>query len=271
MSDIDLEVMRAQGAGAREEREGERPPRDLAQILEEEAAALVEHLDELRIRLIISLVAFVLGTCVGWYLTPEVLSVFREAVGRLIFVAPAEAFFTRLKIAASIGLLLSAPVTLIQAWRFVLPALFPSEKQVIRLFLWVGSALFAAGLLFGYFAVYPTALKFFLAFGTEGLRPAIVVSQHIGFFLGTTLSFGVAFQIPLVFLLLVRLGVFTAARLRELRRPALFGSFVVAAAMTPTDGVSQFMMAIPLAILYEIAVWLAPTMERKDEPTGDPL
>ena len=234
------------------------PGEDLGERFEAQARALVEHLEELRWRLIVCLLAFGAATAAGWFYVPDVLRYFSATVGRLIFVAPAEAFFARFKIAAGIGLVVSLPVILVQAWRFVLPALFPEEKRVLRSFVWIGVGLFAAGLAFGFFVAYPVSLAFFLGFGTEGLRPAIVISRHLGFFLGTTASFGLAFQLPLVVLALVRLGAVTPERLREMRRSAVFFAFVAAAALTPADAVSQILMALPLVGLYELAVLLAP-------------
>lgn len=240
----------------------EGPAWALLRLVEEEGHALVEHLDELRVRLVVSLAAFLSASVYGWTQAPAAIAFLREHVERLIFIAPAEAFFTRLKIAATIGLLIAAPFILYQAWKFVLPALFPHEKRAIRGFVWAGAILFGAGLAFGVAFVYPISLRFFLSFGTEGLRPAIVISRHLGFFIGTTLSFGLAFQLPLALLALVRVGVFTADRLREMRKPAIFFSFVVAGALTPADAVSQLFMAIPLTLLYEAAVRLSPRFER---------
>lgn len=243
--------------------------RDLVSLLEQEGQAMVEHLDELRVRIIISLAAFLLASVYGWTVAPEILGLFQKSVGRLVFIAPAEAFFSHFKVAVTVGLLIASPLILVEAWRFVLPALFPQEKRVLRTFLWAGFLLFVGGLVFGYAVVYPVSLNFFLSFGTEGLRPAIVVSRHLGFFIGTTLSFGLAFQLPVALLALVRLGVFTAERLREMRRPAVFFAFLAAGVFTPTDVVSQILMAIPLLILYQLAVWIAPRVERgPDEDVG---
>jgi len=255
----------------RESREGEEGPAwALIHLVEEEGQALVEHLNELRWRLIASLAAFLAASVYGWTLVPEAIGFFKESAGRLIFVAPAEAFFTRIKVAATIGLLISSPVIVHQAWRFVLPALFPHEKRVLRGFLLAGALLFTAGLAFGLFVAYPVSLKFFMSFGTDGMRPAIVVSRHLGFFLGTTLSFALAFQLPLALLALARLGVVDAAWFREMRRPALFLAFVIAGALTPADAVSQILMAIPLVVLYEVAARLAPRFERP-RPGEPPL
>lgn len=243
----------------------------LAKFLEEEGEALVEHLDELRWRLIVVLAVLVVGSIVGWSLVPEVLAFFQRATGRLVYVAPAEAFFARLKIAAAIGLLLTAPFALFQMWRFVLPALFPEEKRLLRAVLWMGLLLFFGGFAFGLCVVYPTALRFLLSFGTEGLRPAIVVTRHLGFFLGTTLSFGIAFQLPVLLWFLVRLGVLSVQRLRRSRKEALFLCFVAAGALTPADALTQVMMAVPLALLYELALIVAPWFERRSGSPGNPV
>lgn len=241
------------------------PLGSLLAVLEQEAEGLVEHLAELRIRLIIYLVALGAGSIAGWWLTPHLLALFAKSVGRLIFIAPAEALLTKIKIAFSLGFVFSLPVGLFQLWRFVAPALFPEEKSLFRWFLGLGSFLFASGLVFGYTVVYPVALSFFLRFDTEGLRAAIVVSRHFLFFLGTTLSFALAFQLPLALLILVRAGIVSAARLKEMRRPAIFFCAVAAAVLTPADAVSHLLMAVPLAILYELTVWLAPRFERRED------
>lgn len=253
------------GAGGGEALPLEGPLGQILAMLEEEGEALVEHLSELRTRLVVFLAALAVASSVGWTLAPRVLAVFERAVGRLVFVAPAEALMARLKIAFAIGITLALPVGLYQAWRFVAPALFPEEKRLARAFVWMGSALFFGGLAFGYWVAYPVSLSFFLQFDTEGLRPAIVVSRHLAFFLGTTLSFGVAFLLPLALLLLVKGGILTAQRLRETRRPALFACVVAAAALTPADVVSLVLMAVPLALLYELTVRLAPRFERKSD------
>jgi len=139
------------------------PLGSLLAVLEQEAEGLVEHLSELRIRLIIYLMALGAGSVAGWWLTPHLLAQFARSVGRLIFIAPAEALLVKLKIAISLGFLFSLPVGLFQLWRFVAPALFPEEKWLFRWFLGLGSFLFALGLVFGYTVVYPVALSVFLA------------------------------------------------------------------------------------------------------------
>lgn len=257
------DVSAAPGDGDAADYPWEGPLGTLLAMLEEEGEALVEHLDELRARLIVYVVSLAACSVAGWRLAPVLLRRFERSVGRLIYIAPAEAMLTHLKIAVVLGFLFSLPVGLYQMWRFVLPALFPEEKRILRTFLWLGSLLFAAGLAFGYLVVYPVSLSFFLQFGNEDLRAAVVVSRHLSFFLGTTLSFGVAFQLPLALLLLVKAGVLTAARLKEMRRPAIFFCAVAAAVLTPADAVSHVLMAVPLALLYELAVRVAPRFERR--------
>lgn len=243
----------------------EGPLGTLLSMLEEEGEALVEHLAELRVRLIVYLVSLAALSVVGWRLAPQLLRHFEKSVGRLIYIAPAEAMLTQVKIAIILGFVFSLPIGLYQLWRFVLPALFPEEKSLLRTFLWMGTLLFAVGLAFGFGVVYPVSLAFFLQFGTEDLKAAIVVSRHLSFFLGTTLSFGVAFQLPLALLLLVKAGVFTAQRLKEMRRPAIFFCAVAAAILTPADAVSHVLMAVPLVLLYELSIYLAPRFERRTD------
>src|SRR5690606_36245774 len=142
---------------------------------------------------------------------------------------------------------------------------FPEEKWLFRGFLGLGSILFALGLVFGYTVVYPVALSFFLRFDTEGLRAAIVVSRHLSFFLGTTLSFALAFQLPLALVVGVRAGLAARARLEVRGRPALRFVAAAGAVLGRADAVSHLLMAVPLAIFYELAVWLAPRFERRED------
>lgn len=242
-------------------RKGE--PVSLIGLLEESSTSLVPHLTELRTRLFVAIAALVFGSVCGWVISPSVLRLFESSVGTLIFISPAEGLIIRMKMAVVFGLILSSPAILHQIWRFVEPGLLPAERRAVGIFLVMGSVLFVSGLFFGYYVVYPSTLGFFLGFGTEGLKPAIVVSKYFGFFLGTTLSFGLAFQLPTIMLILVRVGLLDTKRLIMWRRPAIFTAFVVSAMLTPADVISQFLMAIPLTILYEITILLAPRFEKK--------
>ncbi|HEY8417732.1 MAG TPA: twin-arginine translocase subunit TatC [Limnochordales bacterium] len=215
-----------------------------------------EHLAELRSRLLVSLAALTVGTVIGWFLVPSMLRRFAQDTARpFIFVAPAEAFTTYLKMAVLIGAGLASPIIVLEAWRFVLPALFPHERRLLGRYLPASLALFAGGVAFGYWGVYPVALRFFLGFGTESVQPAIAVGRFLSFFISVTVPFGLVFQFPLVLSILVRMGMVTVAGLIRLRKIIYFLSFVVGAVLTPPDAVSQVMMALPLIVMYEVTLW----------------
>lgn len=227
----------------------------------------VEHLTELRRRLFVSLFFLSGGTVVGWLLVPDILSSFTKSVGKsFVFISPAEAFTTHLKIALLVGLFLSAPVILAQTWAFVLPALFPHERKLVGRHVVPSLLLFAGGVVFGYVAVYPLALVFFLGFSTQEVEPVLSVARYVAFLVGVTLPFGLVFQFPVVLVVLVRLGVVTVARLRAMRRIVYLMAFIVGAILTPPDVVSQVMMAVPAIALFEITLW---SMKRGVGIVGD--
>lgn len=224
----------------------------------------VEHLTELRYRIVVSIAALLTGSVIGWFLVPRVLSmlVALTGQGKLIFVTPTEAFFSFLKIAFTIGIFLSSPVLFWQGWKFVLPALFPHEREAILRYTPAALLLFVTGLIFAYFAILPIALRFLLGFGTADLAPALAIGRFLSFFLGITIPFGLVFQIPMVILLLLHLKIVTLDLLRRIRRFVWFGSFVVGAMLTPPDVASQILMAIPVIILYESAIAIYARGER---------
>lgn len=222
----------------------------------------VEHLTELRYRILVSLGALVLCSVIGWYLIPRIVAIIVGMVGPLIFVTPAEAFVSYLKIAFTVGVFFSSPVLFWQAWQFVLPALFPHERAAIARAAPAAIGLFSAGLAFSYFLIVPIVLRFLLGFGTEHLVPALSIGRFLSFFLGVTLPFGLVFEIPLVVLLLTHLELVSLERLRAIRKFVLLGSFVVGAMLTPPDVTSQVLMAIPIIVLYEAALIVAARRER---------
>ena len=215
-----------------------------------------EHLAELRRRLLICLGTAAFTSVAGWFLSPALLRLFAHLVGRpLVFVTPAEALVSRIRLALGAGLLLASPVLVAQAWWFVLPALFPSERRLASRLVPLAFVLFLAGLAFGYFAVLPVALRFFLSFQASWVEPAISVGRFLSFFLSITLPFGLVFQLPIVTMLAIRVGMLSTASLRRQRRLIYFGAFVVAAVLTPADPVSMFLLAVPGIALFELGVW----------------
>lgn len=222
--------------------------------------SVVEHLTELRRRLIIILVSFVLGIIAGWYGQTWLIQVFHQHVERLAFFTPAELFFTKLRIAITIGAVITVPIIFVQSWLFVVPALYPGEERFLRRLMPVAYVLFAAGVLFGYYVVYPTAVHMLLQAGNEQLLSAVSIADHVSFFTGMTIPFGFIFILPLALCVAVRFQFVNPLILRRRRRHVLFWSFVLAAMLSPPDIVTQLILAVPTVISFEIGVQAARRM-----------
>lgn len=219
---------------------------------------IIEHLEELRRRLLIALAAFAVGTAVSFAFVEQIMAVLLRPVGRVVFLAPTEAFFVRLKVAALAGVFLSLPVTLFQVWRFVSVGLTRTERRYALGLLPAAIILFAGGGAFAFLAILPVGVKFLLSYATPSLEPMISVQAYTSFATAFVLAFGLVFQLPIVILMLARLGVVTPAALAAGRKYALLGIVALSAILTPGgDVVSQLLMAVPTYLLYEASIWVA--------------
>lgn len=239
---------------------------------------LLDHLVELRNRLIYSLIGFII--CFGFcYWKSDVLYGFlaeplANQLGegrRLIFTDLTEAFFTRVKVAMWGALLLAFPVIASQVWMFVAPGLYKHERRAFLPFLVATPFLFTLGAALAYFLIIPMAWNFFLSFQTDnpaaGLGLPIQfegkVNEYLSLVMALIFAFGLSFQLPVLLTLLARVGIVTSAGLADKRRFAIVGVFIFAAIVTPPDVFSQVSLAIPLIILYEISIWSAKMVEKK--------
>lgn len=219
----------------------------------EETMTIVQHLEELRRRLVVSLFALAAGAVFGWFQAGRVIHFLARQAGYLVFFHPTEAFFAYLDVALAVGLVIASPIVLGQLWLFIVPGLLPKEVHFFKRWVpWV-VGLFVAGMAFGYFAVYPVALRFFVRMG-RGMTPALAVQRYLGFLWTWIFPFGLMFELPLVLVVLAKLGVVTAARLRQGRKYFLFGAYVVAVFIAPSEIVLQLLIAIPLLVLYELSL-----------------
>jgi len=219
---------------------------------------IVEHLEELRARLLVAVAAFAAATVLAFLFVEPILALLIRPVGRVVFLAPTEAFFVRLKVAALAGAFLSLPVVLYQIWRFVGVGLTPTERRYTLSLLPVSVALFLGGAAFAFFAILPVGVRFLLSYQTASLVPMISIGAYTSFATAFVLAFGVVFQLPIVILLLARLGIVTPATLAAGRRYALLSIVVLSAVLTPGgDIVSQLLMALPTYLLYEASIWVA--------------
>ena len=215
--------------------------------------SLVEHLTELRSRIIKSLIAVVVGSCVGYFFIDEIMTELAEPVGKLYFMQPSEAFFTYLKMDIFVGFLIALPVIFYHVWKFFLPALTTSERAVLSIVVPLSVLLFFAGLAFSFFLVLPTAIKFFMSFGSEDLTAMFSWSRYFDFMLTFVLPFGFVFELPLVIIVLGKLGMLTSEFLGKYQRIVIFMSFVIGAIITPTPDIfTQSMIALPMILLYEV-------------------
>lgn len=216
---------------------------------------LLDHLAELRRRLIVSLLILGLGAAAVFRFSGDLLSWLARPAGGLVFVAPAEAFYTRLQVALFGGFLLTLPFLLHQAWLFVARALDGRWRRVAMLLAPLSYLLFIAGAALAVFLVVPAALRFLLSYGSEGVRPLLSLSAYLEFVTGLSLAFGIVFQLPLALFALNRAGVVERGRLRGLRGPIYVACFAAAALLTPgPDVVTQLLLGLPAVLLFELSL-----------------
>lgn len=242
--------------------------------MEDHPMTLIEHLEELRRRLLISVLAFAAATVVSFLFVERILAILIRPVGQVIFTAPTEAFFIRVKVAALAGAFLSLPVILYELWRFVSVGLTSTERRYTLSLLPFSLLLFVGGGAFAFFAILPVGVRFLLSYQTERLVPMISIGAYTSFATAFVLAFGLVFQMPVVVLFLARIGVVTPASLAAGRRYALLGIVVLSAVLTPGgDLFSQLLMAAPTYLLYEASIWIAravaPRASRQESLRAD--
>lgn len=218
---------------------------------------LVDHLAELRRRIITVLAALFLGVLVGFYFSQQLVEYLMIIPGQLVYLYPGEAFFVHLKIALVTGIVLAFPVIIYQILRFILPGLKNSEKKVLFLGLPFAMVLFIVGVVFAYKVILPLAYSFFMGFGTDSLEPLISIGSYVSFVLGIVLPFGIVFQLPLIVLLLTSIGILSPEVLARYRKPIVLVIFILSAFLTPPDVISQTLMAGPMLLLYEFSIILS--------------
>src|SRR5436309_4863303 len=225
----------------------------------------LDHLEELRWRILWSLIAILVCTIVGWWLLGKVdiIDVLKRPVapylpgGRLIFTSPAEPFMLTLKVAFALGCLLASPVVIYQIWAFLAPALYEREKRLIVPALAVGVVLFLAGAIACYKWLLPAALRVLLNFQRTDLTPMITIDRYFGMAVPFVVGCGLVAELPLVVTILASLGIVTPQFLGRQRRYAIVIAAFLAAILTPPDAVSMMLMLGPLLLLYEVSIWCA--------------
>jgi len=247
----------------------------------EDGMTLLAHLVELRMRLIWSLLVFVLAFIASYVYAKDIYAFLVQPLAhaldvtdpgrahRLIYTNLTEAFFTYLTLSLWAAFFVASPFILLQLWRFLAPGLYTKEKKLLVPYFILTPFLFLMGAAMAYYFVFPTAWKFFLSFqngvGAAGLP--IQLEARVGEYLNLSMllimAFGFAFEMPLALVLMVHVGFLSVEQLRNFRRFAIVINFIVAAVITPPDVFSQLMLAVPLCLLYEMAIWAGWMLEKK--------
>ena len=232
----------------------------------------LDHLEELRWRIIYSLAAIVICVGVGFWVTLQfdlvkilanpILPLLPEH--KLFFTHPSDKFSITVNTAMTFGIVLAAPVVLYQVWLFLAPALHRHEKRVALGFLFSGTALFIAGAALAFLVVVPLALPWLMGFGTEAMVPLITAEEYFGFVFAMVLTFGLSFELPIVVFALAALGLVTPAFLAKYRRHAIVLIVIAGAFLTPGDMVwTTIALSVPLYALYELSVLAAFVIDRR--------
>jgi sec-independent protein translocase protein TatC len=246
---------------------------------EQKKSSMLTHLKELRRVLIASLIAFVIATAACYFLLIDRLKdIFFGpllSIGKNIVVTGVgEGFMVQLEMACICGIVIASPVILWQLLGFIAPALYKRERKVFFGAVAAAVLLFIGGILFGYIVVLNFALKTFLIDYSQGFTPMISAGKYLSFFLNFLLPFGLAFLVPLVTLLLSKLGIIKAQQLKKKRRYAILIILIVSAFLTPPDVLSQILLAVPMYLLYEASIRLAVLVEKrkklKEAQDGEP-
>ncbi len=253
-------------AGGPKDQPGEEEP-------EENSMGLLDHLGELRSVMIQSSIAALLATILCWFWSADLLELLIRPIRDqgIYFTAPNEAFLTRLKLSAVVGLFVVAPFIFFKIYGFVLPGLYQRERRMVTPLLLATTGLFYLGVSLAFMVVIPQVISFLLSFGTEALEPLIGVGPYFNFVSRLCLAFGLVFELPLLILFLSVLGIVNPRMLLRAWRYAIIIIVFISAILTPPDVISQVMMAGPVLVLYigSVLVSIAVTNRRRNKDNDD--
>ncbi|PKL08367.1 MAG: twin-arginine translocase subunit TatC [Spirochaetae bacterium HGW-Spirochaetae-7] len=238
---------------------------DAATTMKDTTMSFWEHVAELRWRLLVAALAMVAGTVACFFFVEPAATFIMRPVGdmQFVFLSPPELFMSYVKLALIGGIVIASPVILFQLWLFVRPGLSKRERLSLVFGLIFGAIFFAAGATFSFFVIIPFSLRFFLQYQNEAVKAMFSFSEYVGFIGSMVLSFGAAFELPIVVSILAGLGVLTGTALAKARGVGILLIFIAAAIITPPDIVSQVLLGLPMVALFELSIMLAKGQERR--------
>lgn len=236
--------------------------------MEDKQLTLVEHLSELRRRIIIIFLGIIGGSIISYQFVDNIVELLVKPAEKLefIYLSPPELFLAYLKIAIISGIVISSPISLMQIWLFIKPGLKPNERKYLRFGLWMGIVFFLIGVVFAYFTLVPITINFFTEISKNEIAPLFSFDSYLSFISSILLSSGLVFELPLLIILLTQLNLITANTLTKYRKYVILVIFIIAAIITPPDVISQVLLGVPMVLLYEISIWIAKVIgKRKKE------
>jgi len=242
----------------------------------------ISHLVELRDRLLRAILAVIAVFLCLFYWAKDLYALLAQpllaalpAGGQMIATDVVGVFLVPVKVAFLVAFIVALPYVLYQVWAFVAPGLYANEKRLVLPLVIASSVLFLMGMAFAYFLVFPMVFKFMASVAPEGVAWMTDIDKYLSFVLTTFIAFGVTFEVPILVIVLVRVGVVSVEKLKEIRPYVIVGAFVVGAIFTPPDVISQVMLAVPLWLLYELGIVAARVIGRpaasSQAPDGEGL
>ena len=239
----------------------------------------LSHLFELRDRLIKAVGALLLVFLCLVYWAPDIFHLFSKPLldalpsgGKMIVTDVTGSFFVPMKVTMLVAFLIALPMVLYQVWAFIAPGLYTHERKLVLPLVVSSYSLFLIGMSFAYFLVFPTVFQFMASYNAPlGAEMSTDIDKYLSFAMSTFLAFGITFEVPVVVVVLVKMGIVTLQKLKEIRPYVIVGAFIIAAIVTPPDVLSQLLLAIPMCILYELGLFIArfylPKTESAEEKT----
>ena len=226
---------------------------------------LVEHLGELRKRIMIMAIATILGAFLSFRYIDLIIDYMIKPAQSLqfIYLSPPELFMAQIKIAIVSGMIITSPINFMQIWLFVKPGLKKDERKYLLFALYMGIVFFLLGAVFAYFAIIPITIDFFTQMSGDRISPLFSFGNYLAFISSFLLSFGLVFELPMIVILLTQLNLVSSKTFKKHRKIVILAIFIIAAILTPPDVVSQTLMALPMIVLYEFSIVMSTMIDKR--------